>query len=360
VSTAAASDLLDSPTEHPVRATAPTIDLVRSGAVLALAGGLIWWLIPRVTATPWPDIATLLGSLTTWRIAGLALLWATGLVLHSYVLTGSLPGLSHRRALTLNLTGSAVSNLLPAGGAAGVATNLMMMRRWSIPAVRFTAFTLVSNAWDVAAKLALPAVAVAAVLLGHQVLPPLLVTGAVVAAVGLILASAALLALRRLRFRDSADPDDPASSAGAEAEGRRENPFRRLLRHGVEATRDALPMALQTAGANWPRLSAGMTAYLAAQAALMWACLAALGTPAAVTTVLAAFAVERLTTLVPITPAGTGLAEAGAVTVLVAMGYAPAPAAAGVLLYRLFTVVLEIPVGALWLAGWSHAGALRP
>ena len=44
--------------------------------------------------------------------------------MHSSVLTASLPGLSHRRALTLNLTGSAVSNLLPGGGAAGALVSL--------------------------------------------------------------------------------------------------------------------------------------------------------------------------------------------------------------------------------------------
>lgn len=73
--------------------------------------------------------------------------------------------------------------------------------------------------------------------------------------------------------------------------------------------------------------------------------------------VAAAFAVERVATLLPVTPAGTGPAEAGAVAVLVALGGAPVAAAAGVLLYRLFTVLLEIPVGAIWLAGWSHVAA---
>jgi hypothetical protein len=41
--------------------------------------------------------------------------------LYTFVYTGSMPGISHSKALALNLTGSLVSNLLPFGGAAGVA-----------------------------------------------------------------------------------------------------------------------------------------------------------------------------------------------------------------------------------------------
>lgn len=325
--------------------------LLRSAAVLGSAVWATWWLVPRITGTTWADVGRLMLAPSATQLTGLTLLWVVGLVLHSAVLTGSLPGLTARRALTLNLTGSAVANLLPSGGAGGVAANLMMMRRWSIPTVSFTAFTIVSNAWDVAAKLILPLLAAVLVTFGGHVVPPLLLTGVVIAAmialVGLGLAAAGLRAAQRLSCpddeKDDSD-DDPAPSVPAPT----------VPRRMIGAFRDALPLARQTARAAWPRLTAGMSAYVASQAALLWACLRVLGCPAGVTTVVAAFAVERLTTLVPITPAGTGLAEAGALTVLVAMGCAPVPAAAGVLLYRLFTVVLEIPVGAVWLAGWSH------
>ncbi len=327
--------------------------VLRSAAVLLLAVVLAWWLIPAAAATPWSGIAVLLLSVTTLKVAGLVILWAVGLFLHSYVLTSSLPGLSHRRALTLNLTGSAVSNLLPAGGAAGVATNLVMMRRWAVPLTSFTAFTVVSNVWDVAAKLLLPAVAVALVLAGGAVLPPLLLGGAAVAVLALVTALATIWAVARRPVSDP--PPPPLATALEQHDARPRHLVLSWLDRAVGATRGAWPLALRTAGARWPQLTAGMVGYLAAQAALLWACFAALGSPVAITVVVAAFAVERLTTLVPITPSGVGLAEAGAVSVLVALGCAPAVAAAGVLLYRLFTVVLEIPVGALWLAAWSQA-----
>ncbi len=323
--------------------------MLRGAAILTLSAGLTWWLVPRVATTSWSHIAALMASVDGAALTGLGVLWAIGLVLHTAVLTGSLPGLSHRRALTLNLTGSAVSNLLPGGGAAGVATNLMMMRRWSVPTASFTAFTLVSNAWDVAAKLILPVLAVTLVLLGGTAPTPVLLVGALISAAGLAtLAVVGFAALRGLPTRGGErDEDGPHSG-----------PAHRVARRMAVTTREALPMAMRTARAAWPRLTGGMLAYVATQAVLLWACLAVLDSPVTTTALIAAFAVERLMTLIPITPAGTGFAEAGAVTVLIAMGCPPASATAGVLLYRMFTVVLEIPVGALWLAAWTQVSAL--
>ena len=68
--------------------------------------------------------------------------------------------------------------------------------------------------------------------------------------------------------------------------------------------------------------------------------------------VAGALAVDRLLTMVPITPAGAGVVEAGTVAVLVALGVDPVLATSTVLVYRVFTFLLEIPVGGAALAVW--------
>ena len=60
--------------------------------------------------------------------------------------------------------------------------------------------------------------------------------------------------------------------------------------------------------------------------------------------------------LVLVTPGGVGVPETGCVALLVALGGDPATSAAGVLLYRLFTYLLEIPVGGLGIAWWVSRG----
>ena len=67
----------------------------------------------------------------------------------------------------------------------------------------------------------------------------------------------------------------------------------------------------------------------------------------------AAYAVGRLLTTVGVTPGGLGVTEAGTLAVLVAWGADKPAAAAGVLVFALFTHLLEVPLGALgWLAWW--------
>lgn len=55
-----------------------------------------------------------------------------GLGCYTFVITGSLPGISHLRALLVNVCGSSVSNLLPGGGAVGLAATYAIGRSWGI------------------------------------------------------------------------------------------------------------------------------------------------------------------------------------------------------------------------------------
>jgi uncharacterized protein (TIRG00374 family) len=105
-------------------------------------------------------------------------------------------------------------------------------------------------------------------------------------------------------------------------------------------------------GERWPQLSLGMVGYGILQALLLWACMHAVGGHLSPVVVLAGFAVDRIMSMVFLTPGGTGFTEAGTAAALVALGGDPAVMTAGVLLYRGFTYALEIPVGGLWLGGW--------
>ena len=69
--------------------------------------------------------------------------------------------------------------------------------------------------------------------------------------------------------------------------------------------------------------------------------------------VLAAFAFANLLTTVAITPSGVGFVEAGTVAALIAFGGNDVGSAAAVLLFRCYTYLLEIPVGAAAWVVWA-------
>lgn len=318
--------------------------LLASGA---LATGILALALPRVTGAQWDDIAHALTSLSSAQLVLLTIVWLAGLWAHTPALTAALPGLSHRRALLLNLTGSFVSNLLPLGGAAGTVANWRMARSWGFASPAFARWALVTNLFDTTLKLALPGIALlwlaaAGVDAGGAV--------GVAAYVGLGLLTAVGVALWLLARDDRA-----VTGLGRLAD--RVCSHVRVLRPPVEgyATRAAMFRSDSAAlvASGWWRMASGKIAYAALQAGLLWLSLRALGELVNPAVVLAAFAVERILSMVVITPGATGVVEVGMTGVLVALGVDPTTSAAGVLLYRAFTFGMEIPVGGLSMLAWS-------
>jgi hypothetical protein len=135
------------------------------------AGGTILYLLPRTTGTTWDEIGRTLERVSFSDVVVLSGLWALALFCYSFVLTGSLPGLRRRRAMTLNLTGSAVANVAPLGGAWGVGLNALMLRRWGYAGKDIASFMMISNIWNVLAKLAVSAVVIGLLAVGGVSVP---------------------------------------------------------------------------------------------------------------------------------------------------------------------------------------------
>jgi putative heme transporter len=303
---------------RPVRVATYAAGVVTAGVVLVA-------LFPVVSGAPWAAIATAVSSIPADALVVLVGIWAAGLVSHTLTLTAALPGLSHRRALLLSLTGSAVANVLPLGGAAGMALNYRMTRTWGFTPTGFASYTVVTNLWDVLAKLFLP-----------LLLVPLLLRGLPVGAGIGHLVIATVVAL-------------PVVGGGAAILVAHPRCAGRL---GARVERVRLMVASVVADA-WQRLTAGMALYMGLLFTLLAACLAVTGAHVAIGVVLVAFCAERLATLANITPGGIGLVEVGlAGALMLAPTANPAGVAAGVLLYRALTFGLEIPVGGLLLTAW--------
>jgi uncharacterized protein (TIRG00374 family) len=104
---------------------------------------------------------------------------------------------------------------------------------------------------------------------------------------------------------------------------------------------------------SWRRLGFGMVACVLLLGLLLELALRSLGTVVPWPVVLATVAVERLVTAVPVTPGGVGIAELALTSCLVLAGAPAADAAAAALLYRVFTYLIEIPLGLLVTGVWG-------
>jgi uncharacterized membrane protein YbhN (UPF0104 family) len=305
-----------------------------------MAATAAWVVIHGIAGIAIGDVAHIVAAVDARQLGLLAVIWATGLLLHGVVMSTALPGLGARRTLTVNLAGSAVANTVPLGGALAAALNWRMLSGWGHSNAAFVAFSTVTSGLAIVSKLALPVVAVGCLVVASEPVPAALWAAATTCAVLLLLAVVVGVWWAR-------------RSPGA--------PTRTVRwQRGVAAFLSGSGgHIVQIVRRRWALLLTGSVAYTAAQVVLLGVCLRAVGLVVPVSLLVATAAIERLGTVIAVTPGGAGVAEAGAIAWLIATGFDPAQAVAGVVLYRVFVVVMEIPVGAAALASWAwfnHGG----
>ncbi|MEU0564823.1 lysylphosphatidylglycerol synthase transmembrane domain-containing protein [Nonomuraea sp. NPDC005983] len=319
--------------------------VIVSAVSLALAALLIT-LLPKIAGVTWSQLYERLASVGWLRMALLTGLWAVGLLAYTFVLTGSLPGLSKRRALLINCVGSGISNVLPFGGAAGVATTFVMTGAWGFKRQAVVVSTVVSGVWNLLTRFLLPAVGLAC-LLGSGRVPDQRLSAAAGTGGVLLIGVAAALSAALWRERAADLLGRGLDKALVLLPLKREPNMRKLLL-------DLRRSTIEVTGAHWLRMTLGMIAYMSLQGVLFIACLHATGGQIAIPEAVAAFAINRVLTTAVITPGGSGISESATALALLGFGVAPAAATAAVLLFWFFAHLIEIPVGWLSWTIWSH------
>lgn len=316
-------------------------------SALSLAGAIgLLAALPYLVGVDWEEIGRELSRLALWELAVITLLWAAGLWAYTFVLSASLPGLTHWRAFLMNAVGSAVSNLLPFGGAAGLAVTFAMARGWGHKNASITVSALVTGVWNVMARLLLPAVGIVALLVAGE-LPDRRTAAMALLAAAVIFGILAVLAVALRSPRAARAVDRWLRALSRRLPGRA---GRLLLKAdgGLLSVRDKTVDVLRT---GWRGLTGGMIAYLVLQAALLYACLLAVGAHVQIAQVVAVFAINRMLTTAVVTPSGAGISETGTAALLVSFGVPAGHAAAATILYSFYTYAVEIPTGGIaWLA----------
>jgi uncharacterized protein (TIRG00374 family) len=320
--------------------------IVRDVVSLALAVALIVWGLPRIAGVGWAEILTPFRELHPGALALLALLQLSALLLFTFTITGALPGITHRRALTVNLAGSLVANTLPFGGALAIGATYAICRSWGFSRSAIGISVVLGGVFATAGKVLLPTVGLVALILQGGTISPTLRNAALFGVLTLL----GVLALFITVMVSSRAAHAVGGFLQRVAEG-----LLRLLRRprklgweqGIARLREQTRDVVRT---GWLQMTLGTLGYFVMYFVLFWLCLHICGLVTGVGTLLAAFALGRLLTSVAVTPGGLGVVEAGSVALLVAMGADPAQAASGILLFTIFTHVLEIPFGVIaWL-----------
>jgi uncharacterized protein (TIRG00374 family) len=277
------------------------------------------------------------------ELASFACLW---LLLRIALRGGSLVDIAASQ-----LAGAAAGKVVPGGIAAGGVVQAGMLVRVGFTPRQVGGVLSATGLLSTGVLLALPVLAVPAVLVGpppaEQLQHGLLLS--VVVAVVMVALGLALLHWDRL-----VTAVGMAAGYLAHLVRRRISP--RSVAESLVAERDQVAAAFTR---RWIRALASAAGNRMLDYATLVAALYAVGASVRPDLVLVAYVASLALGMIPLTPGGLGFVETGLTTLLVLAGVSADQAVIGTLLYRLASFWAPIPLGALAWAGW-RASRGRP
>ena len=128
------------------------------GITLAVLIAVFGFVIPKVA--DYQSIAQYIGEISPMAWALLALAAGSFLIAYPVVLVQVLRSLRLREAFVNHMTGTAITNSVPSGGALALPVNYAMYMSWGFTPESITAGLLAAGVWDWFGRIALPILAV--------------------------------------------------------------------------------------------------------------------------------------------------------------------------------------------------------
>ena len=343
--------------EDELRAKSVTRRLVELAVSLGITAFIFVRLIPQFFDLEYADVWTRLSTINPGLLLFLVAFWMFTMWCYAGVLAATLPHLLRVQAMVLNFSGSALANIVPFGGAAGVGATYAQAMSWGFDAPSITLSIIVTGVWNVFAKLGMPILVLVALVITGESTKGL----GIAAFVGFAILVAAVTGLA-LVFKS----EGLARSVGGGLQ-RTMNVGRRLLRRPAtdRLTTRVMEFRHRTVGlvrSRWLRITVWMVLYKTSQALLSLLCARAVGLDGVTSIqIFAVYTFGELLSTIPFTPSGVGFVEAGSAQLLVTFGASADAAVAAVALYRAFTYLFEIPLGGVgWLTWATRRSWRRP
>jgi len=310
------------------------------------------FLLPKLTSTD--DLATSLSLITPAQVVVVLLLGLFNLFTNLPPIVITLPGLRYREAGVTNMASAAISNTVPEGGAVATGLNFAMLRSWGFRLGDITSSYLTTGIWTNLVRYGLVAIALL-VMAAEGDAPAYVVAIAIV--VALLMAAAIALLAFVLR-------SEPFARRLGALLGRVAAPFFRLFRRRVIDDMDERTVAfrielLRLVKDRWHALTGAMLLSQLSACLVLLVAVRMQGlsqSEISVARVVVAYGTMSLASLLMPTPGGVGVAEVALVAVLGAglpESLIPQVTAA-VLLFRLATWLLPIPIGAGTYLFWRY------
>ncbi len=292
-------------------------------------------------------------TMSTISLVLLLVMTVVLIIVYVWPYQASLPGLKYGPGFVVRQTSFLISNVIPAGGAFGLAIQYAMLSSYGYGTAVTSAAIGITSTWNTFVTLSLPVLGVVALIAIGQGTGP----AYVLAAVGLVAIGAMVALFAAILW----------SEASARRIGRigdrvidwayglfKKEPTFDVIEWTVHF-RDSTVDVIRS---RWVLITGSSYLQQFLQFLILWAAVFAIqgGTAAPVAFVEAfvAYAFGRLASFIPITPGGLGTVDAAITAILVAFGAANSDALAAVMVWRVLTYFPQVFIGAGTFLYWRR------
>ncbi|MFV2001084.1 MAG: YbhN family protein, partial [Acidimicrobiia bacterium] len=294
----------------------------------------------------------------TWQLGLIALATVGVVIIYVYPFQAALPGLKYKPAFVTRQTSFMISNVVPAGGAFGLAIQYAMLSSYGIGAAPTTATIGITSVWNTFVTLSFPVIGLVALMItgqssGQAVVVTLIAGVAVVGSVFVF-----TLILRN---------EDLAGRIGRWA-GRVIQRLAALVKRDIEIDAEAAILSFRSSIVDvvisrWLLITVANVGQQLAQFSILYLAVVALqggfDGPVSFFEAFAAFAFGRLATFIPIPPGGLGTTDAIIAGMLTSFGLPSNDSLAATMVWRAATYFPQVIIGVVTFLVWRRGEAKR-
>jgi uncharacterized protein (TIRG00374 family) len=295
-------------------------------------------------------------KMSALAIVVLVVMTAFNIVAYVWPYQASLPGIKYGPAFVVRQTSFMISNVIPAGGAFGLAIQYSMLGSYGYGAAETTAAIGITSTWNTFVTLSLPVfAAVGLIAIGQGQ------SGAyILAGVGFV-AILAIVGVFALIFRSETSARS-IGDFGDRVAGWAYGIFKKTPGFNVaDAVVNFRNSTVGVISSRWVQITAANYFQQVLQFLILWAAIYAIqggaSSPVTFIEAFAAYAFGRLASFVPVTPGGLGTVDAAMAGILGIFGAVSSDALAAVMVWRALTYFPQVFIGAGTLLVWRRHNA---
>lgn len=296
---------------------------------------------------------TAIQNMEAWELGLILLATIAMILIYALPFPAALPGLKYKPAFLTRQTSFMISNIIPAGGAFGLAVQYGMLMSYGYAPAPVTSTIGVTSVWNTFVTLSLPVFALVFLMLTGQSNDQAVTVTLIAAAAVIAMIVVFTLMLRSETFsRKLGQWTDKIVQWGAGLV------HKEVDIDAVDAILDFRTSIVQVVRDRWGLITLANVGQQLAQFSILYLAVVALqggfNGPISLLEAFAAFAFGRLATFIPIPPGGLGTTDAIITAMLTSFGMTNNDALAATMIWRAMTYFPQVIIGAITLLVWRR------